>query len=68
VKAAIEFFNQAFQYSLNPQGSYTSIEVDALIEVARSRGRLDIVRQISEAAARKAAADAGVPEDKPPAS
>jgi hypothetical protein len=39
-----------------------------LIEVARSRGHPDIARQIAEAAAKKAAANPDVPDDRPPAS
>jgi hypothetical protein len=66
VRAAIELFNRAVNYSLNPQSSYTPTEIDALIEVARSRGRPDIARRIAEAAGKKP--DSEVPEDRPPAS
>ena len=66
MKEAIELFNQAFHYSLNPEGSYSPEEIDALMEVARMRGRPDIARQIAVAYGNTTGSD--LPEDRPPAS
>jgi hypothetical protein len=68
VKTAIKLFNQTFNCSLNPQDSYMPAEIDALIEVARSRGRPDIAGRIAEIAGKTGAGSPDIPEDRPSAS